>query len=217
MRPDTLQFVSDEYLDPDEIIDPNDPRRGGAGADFDPTDTAGLAERAVDSFLLLVRRANALAGGVLLFVLAGTITGYALGLAALSGGIRTVWAVVGGFFAILAIGMVVTAMLRLRRVRKSSDELVGEMTSLIGGNRQNERVVVETVRRTDEGTDVSIVQLTRGMGDMQAMVGGQAQNTRNVVDAVRAITTFPLFMIFSTFITVGFVFLGLLFLIALAI
>ena len=91
------------------------------------------------------------------------------------------------------------------------------MKALIGREPQNERVVVETVRRTDEGTDVSIVQLTRGMGDMQSMVGGQTQNARSVVEAVRAITTFPLFMALSTLIAVGFVFLGLLFLIALAI
>ncbi|MEL6891837.1 MAG: hypothetical protein AAFP84_09585, partial [Actinomycetota bacterium] len=160
--------MSDEYVDPDEIIDPED-RGDGFGLD----DLDRLARTAVDSVMHLVRRANALAGGVLLFVAVTSIGGFLLGLAALSDGIRTVWIVLGGFFAILAIGLVVVAMLRLRSVRSSADHLVGEVRSLIGGDRRNERVVIETVERTDDDGDTSIVELSRGFFDMKTMVTGR--------------------------------------------
>ena len=65
-----------------------------------------LARRAVDTVLTLVRRGMALAGGVLILAVVFGIGGFLLGLAALDGGIETVWIVVGGFFAVLAIGSV---------------------------------------------------------------------------------------------------------------
>lgn len=200
-------------MDPDEILDPEDPRLED-GRTLGPQQ---LAERAVESVLGLTRRANALAGGVLMFVTFAVVVGFALGLAALSGGIRTVWIVVGGFFALVGIGSVVRSMWRLRQVRATADGLVGEVRSLISGDRRNQQVVVETVERTDEGVDVSVVQLSRDFSGMQSMVGGSPQSVPRVASAVRAVTTFPLFMALATLIGVVFLFLGLLFLIALAI
>lgn len=198
-------------MDPDEILDPNDPRSATGGFSIDE-----LAERAVDTVLGLIRRANALAGGVLMFVALATIGGFLLGLAALSDGIRTMWIILGGGLAAFAIGLVVVAMWRLRTVRKSADHLVGEVRTLIGGNRENERVVIETVERTDEGTDVSVVALSRGFFDMQSMVSGRREDVRHVASAIRAVTTFPGFMALATLIGVMFLGLSLIFLIALA-
>ncbi len=212
---DTLLGVSDDYVDPDEILDPDDPRVAGRDG-FDLSDLDALAQRAVDSVLRLIRRANALAGGVLMFVTVAAIGGFLLGLAALSGGIRTVWIMLGGFFAVVGIGSVVMAMWRLRTVRKSADHLVTEVRSLLGANRQNERVIIETMQRTDEGTETSVVELSRGFFDMRTMVGDRATDVRHVTSAVAAVTTFPGMMALATLIGVVFLGLSLIFLLALA-
>ena len=198
-------------MDPDEILDPDD--RPGAPGGFSIDE---LAERAVDSVLGLIRRANALAGGVLMFVTLAAVGGFLLGLAALSDGIRTVWILLGGGFAVFAIGLVVVAMWRLRAVRKSASHLVNEVRTLIGANRDNERVVIETVERTDEGTDVSVVELSRGFFDMQSMVTGRREDIRHVASAITAVTSFPGFMALATLIGVVFLGLSLVFLLALA-
>ncbi len=207
----------DEYLDPDEIIDPDGRDQApGSGDGFGLDDLDELARRAVDSVLMLVRRGNALAGAVLLFALVTGVGGFLLGLAALSGGIRTVWIAVGGFFAFLSISSVLAAMWRLRTVRTGADHLVSEVRSLIGGDQANERVVIETVRSTESSTEAGVVQLSRGFFDMQSMMTGRVGDVRHLASAIRAVTTFPALIAVATLI--GFVFLGLsfLFLIALA-
>ena len=49
-----------------------------------------------------------------------------LGVAALSDGIETVWIIVGGFAALVAIGSVVLAMFRLWAITRLSTALVTE-------------------------------------------------------------------------------------------
>ncbi|MEM1331996.1 MAG: hypothetical protein AAGG08_00935 [Actinomycetota bacterium] len=207
--------MSDEFLDPDEILDPDDPRSSGTSG-FDLGDLDHLADRAVASVMHLVRRANALAGGVLMFTVLAAAIGFSLGLVALSDGIRTVWIVVAGFFAVVGIGGVVVSMWRLRSVRRSADHLVGEVRSLISNDRANEQVVVETVQQTGERSDGSVVELSRGFFDMRSMVTGRVDDVRHVASAVQAVTTFPGFMALATLIGVVFLGFGVLFLIALA-
>ena len=96
--------MSDDPIEPDDVSDTG-------------TRPAALAQRAVDTVLLLVRRGTALAGGALMVVTVICLASFALGLAALSGGIRIVWVILGGFFAIVAIGSIVVAIVRLARLR----------------------------------------------------------------------------------------------------
>ena len=72
-----------------------------------------LAHRAVDSLLTLVHRGTRLAFGTLLIVVVVCVGGFALGIAALSDGVETVWILFGGFAAIIAIGAIGVAMFRL--------------------------------------------------------------------------------------------------------
>lgn len=181
--------------------------RGGSDDDFGLDDLDRLARRAVDTVLHLVRRANALAGGVLIFVTLFGIGGFLLGLAALSGGIRTVWIVVGGFFAVVAIGSVLVAMLRLRTVRTGADNLVIEVRALVGGDHDSKRTVTDTVHSAEGKSDDGIVDLSREFFSMRGAIGDRVGQFRALASAMTAVTSFPGLMAIATL--VGFVFAGL--------
>ena len=208
-------MADDDYLDPDEILDPDDRRpRGDDGFGLDDLDE--LARRAVDSVLTLVRRANALAGAVLLFALVTGIGGFLLGVAALSDGMQTVWIALGGFFAFVAIGTVLVAMWRLRSVRTGADHLVSEVKSLIGGNTEHERVVIQTVESSEAGSESGVVELSRGFFDMRSMMTGRVEDVRHLASAISAVTSFPGLVAISTLVSFVFLGLSLIFLLALA-
>lgn len=209
----------------DEAITPDDVTAGGpTGSSSTPPGDDGfglddldrLARRAVDAVLHLVRRATALAGGVLLFVVVASIGGFLLGLAALDGGIRTVWIALGGFFGVVAIGSILTAMLRLRAVKNGAGELVGEVRALIGGDRRTERTVTETVRSAERKSDDGIVQLSREFFSIKGAIGGRVGQFRQLATAMTAITTFPGLVAIATLIAFVFAGLALVFLLALA-
>ena len=189
----------------------DDTTREGFGLD----DVDRLARRAVDSVLTLVRRGMALAGGVLMFTVVATLLGFGLGLAALSGGMRTVWILFGGFFAVLAIGSVIGAMWRLREVRRTSRQLVEEVRTMLAGDRSARRTVIETVEYTEGAQHEGIVVLSRQFGSMGDAMGDQVGNFRAVARALRALTTFPGFMALATLISLGFLLLSPLFLLGL--
>ena len=124
-----------EESDSDDLIQPDGVTKGDSSSAGDEFDLDDLAERAVDVVLVLLRRANALAGGVLMFAVLACVGGYVLGIAALGGGLRTLWILAGGLLAVWAIGSVVASMFRLRAVRRGSDAMVGE----VFGNRIREK------------------------------------------------------------------------------
>ncbi len=174
-----------------------------------------LAERAVDSLLLLVRRGTRLAVGTIFVVTAVCLGGLALGIAALSDGIEIVWILFGGFAAFVAIGSVVLAMFRLWAILRLSGALVSEVEQLINADARSERVVIETVEATDDVQDQSAVVMSRQFFSMSDTVGTAGQFTALGI-ALKSVTTFPLLMLLATVITIGFAGLSLLFLLALA-
>ncbi len=183
---------------------------------FGLDDLDRLAQRAVDAVLMLVRRASALAGGVLILAIVFGIGGFLLGIAALDGGIETVWIALGAVFALVAIVSVGTAMLRLRSVRKGTDTLVSEVRSLIGGNKQSQRTVIETVESTDRAEGDGVVALSRQFFSLKSEVGDRIGQFKSLGLALTAITSFPGLVALATVITFVFAGLSIIFLIALA-
>ncbi len=171
----------DEAISPDSIDGPDDDRS--------PLDQ--LAERAVDALLGLLRRANALAGGVLIFAFVACVGSYLLGIAALDGGARTAWILLGGVGVIAGIGSVLVAMWRLSMVRRGSDALVGEIRRFVGGDNDAERTVLETVEVTEVSADESIVQVSRQFFSMRDGVDQQRSDFTELSMALRSLTTFP--------------------------
>ncbi len=183
---------------------------------FGVEDVRALAERAVDTFLHLVRRGMALAGGVLIIAAFCCVGGFLLGYAALSDGVRTLWVVLGGFFMIVGIGAVIVAMWRLSRIRRAADSLVDEVTRWITGDQQAERVVIETIETSEEVDGENAVVLSRQFFDMQSSIGPRRAQFTEITTALRSITSFPALIAVATLVSFVFAGLGLLFLIALA-
>ena len=170
-----------------------------------------LAQRAVDSLFTLVARGTRLAVGTLLVVVVVCVGGFALGIAALSDGIETVWIIFGGFAAFIAIGSVVLAMFRLWAITKLGSALVSDIERLIVGDPRSERVVIETVEASDGVQDQSATVMSRQFFTMSQTVGSAGQFGALAV-ALRSVTTFPLLLLLATVITVGFAGLSFLFL-----
>jgi hypothetical protein len=200
----------------------NDDEHDGIGNEFGgdhqsaPGNLDSLAQRVVDAFITLVRRGTALAGGTLVVVTLVCLGGFLLGIAALSDGIRTVWIVFGGAAAIVGIGAVVLAIVRLLAIRASVAALVREVRALISGDPKSERVVIDTLESSDGVQDRSAVVMSQQFFSMKNNLGGRAVQFAALSAALRAVTTFPLLMFLATAVTVGFAFLSLFFLLALA-
>jgi hypothetical protein len=173
---------------------------------FDRDDLDALARRAVDSVMTLVRRGLALAGGVMLMAVIFSVGGFLLGLAALDGGIEKVWIVLGGTFAILAVGS----------VKKDAGTLITEVRSLIGGDRETERTVIETVESTDGRESDGVVAISREFFVLKGAVGNRIGQFKSLGLALTAITSFPALIAVTTAITLVFAGLSVIFLIALA-
>ena len=209
------EFDADGSNQPDDVIRP-DSVSAGRGDDQAAGDSNGfgiddLAERAVDLLLGLLRRANALAGGVLIFAIIACIGGYLLGIAALDGGLRVFWIIAGGAAAVWAIGSVVASMFRLRAVRKGSDMLVDEVRSLISGDVDSERTVIETVESTEQSDDDGIVTMSRQFFSLRDVVTEHRSNFTQLSLALASITTLPGAMALATVIGFGFAGLSVIF------
>ena len=208
--PVTPDAVTPDAVTPDAVT-PGSSESSSGQANTPDSGLDGLAQRAVDVVLGLLRRANALAGGVLMFAGVSCVLGYLLGIAALDGGLRTFWIVVGGVGAAWAIGSVLVAMWRLRAVRRGSDALVSEVRTLIGGDRTSRRTVIETVESTEGDDSTGVVQLSRQFFSLRQMVGDHRSTYTQLTLALTSITTFPGLMVLATVIGFGFAGLSLIF------
>ena len=182
---------------------------------FGRDDLDALAQRAVVTVMTLVRRGLAFAGGVMMMAVIFAGGGFLLGLAALDGGIEKVWIVLGGSFAVLAVGSVGLAIMRLRSVKKSADTLFTEVRELIGGDRQTQRTVIETVESTDGREGDGVVAISREFVVLKGAVGNRIGHFKSLGLALTAITSFPILIAAATLFTLMFVGLSFIFLIAL--
>ena len=176
----------------------------------------GLADRAVATITRLASKVTRAATLLLLASIVICVGSFLLGMEALSGGIESVWIVLGFFFGAIAIGCALRARWRIGRVRKHIPEIANEMRALVADGRSD----VITIVIPDEAlASGSALELSRGMSGTEGMRQVTSQglaNSANFAQAVRAITTFPVLAIVTVLITCVFAFLGLIFLIALA-
>ena len=180
--------------------------------DDNPTDGRlhDLATRTVDTLLTLVHRGTRLAFGTMVIVVVVCLGGFALGIAALSDGIETVWIIFGGVAAFIAIGAVGLAWFRLWAITRLGTALVSDVERLITGDPRSERVVIEAVEASDGVQDQSAVVMSRQFFTMNDTVVTAGQFTALAV-ALKSVTTFPLLILLAAAITIGFAGLGFLF------
>ncbi|CAN5856256.1 hypothetical protein BH18ACT2_BH18ACT2_21790 [soil metagenome] len=178
-------------------------------------DLDDLAQRAIDVITTLARRGGALAGGVAVIVAVVAVSADATGLAALDGGARTTWMVVGGVAVLVAVGAPLLARRRLGTVRNQATALVGEVRTLLSRNAEAHQVGVDTVEAT---------QPTPGRPGPPALTGQaqqfhrlrtiavQANDLRQLPMAMSAVTTFPGLLALGIVLMIGFGLLGFVFL-----
>lgn len=187
-----------------------------------------LVARAVAAVSTLARRGSSLTTGVA--VVAAVVVGlaYLVGLAALDGGMRTVWAVVGGIGLLIAVGAPLLATFRLRSIPHKANHLVAELHTLVDRNNDAKRVVIDTVEaEPDAAASVS----TRG-GFGAGGIGGSrtpavivqfqrfsslrnfatSDDVKNIASVSRTIGTLPVLVATGIALTgigafVGFVFM----------
>ena len=179
-------------------------------------DVDDLARRTTALVMDLARRGMLLAVGVALvtFIIGGL--SYLTGLAALDGSARSAWTFVGAVMLVVAVGAPLLAAWRLSRVSKRAGALVAEFATLIRGNPDAQRVVIETVtvdQSGGAGTLTPAVIETRQFSRLR-QVSLTAADVPLVAVALRAVTTFPLLLVVSIVLMLVFGVLGFLFLIA---
>jgi len=170
-----------------------------------------LAQRAVDMFLTLVRRGTALAVGTLAVVSFICFGSFLLGVAALSDDNVTAWIVIGGIFVVIGVGAVALAIFRLWLVKRSATELVVEVQQLLVGDRQTERVVIDTIEASEKVQDQSAVVMSRQFFTLRDSIDGKGAQFLALAYALRAMTTFPFLMLVATTVTVVFATLAVIF------
>ena len=195
-----------------------------------------LVRRTVATVTTIADKAAAFATKVLVVAAIICVGGFLLGVAALSGGIQTVWIVLGIVFGSIAVGGVLVARWRIGSVKRHVPELADEVRTLLRDGRPGSRAVIDTfvvdpdtdvgtgigprpgTERVDRGvrTDGSAILMTRQMHGLRNVSGAGLEGTTRLAAAVTALTTFPFFLLGAMVISLVFGFLGLIFLIALA-
>ena len=184
-----------------------------------------LVRRTVAGISMVTSRAAAFSTKLLLGVVLVCVGGFLLGVAALSGGIQTVWIVLGIVFASIAIGCAGVARWRVGAVRRHIPELAGEVRTMISEGQPETRTVIDTFvvdidGSTPDGADGaptdSAIVMSRQMGGFGNAFGPDLARWPRLLAAVRALTTFPFLMLAAIAISMVFAFLGSVFLLALA-
>ena len=145
------------------------------------------------------------------------VASFLLGLAALDGGIRSVWIVLGIVFAGVAIGAAVIARWRVGRVRKDVPAIAGEVRQLISDGESRAADHPELPGRRRRGRtpvgDRGYASPVRPPGRRGHGIEGSAGFS---ADAITAITRLPRLALAAVGISLVFAFLALVFLLALA-
>jgi hypothetical protein len=183
-----------------------------------------LVQRTVDTVTMIAGRAAGFAGRLLIGVAIVSVGSFLLGLAALSGGIRSVWIVLGIVFGALAIGSAFLARWRVGSVRRHVPELVDEVRFMVSSGSERTRTVFETFTLDADGDGErdafedrgSAIVLSRQMYGFKEVVGSGFESSARLSAAVTALTSFPGLVLGAILISLVFGFLGFIFLIALA-
>lgn len=182
-----------------------------------------IVQQVIHGVTTISGKAARLSGRLFLVALVICGGGFLLGVAALSGGIQTVWIVLGIVFGAIAIGGAFLARWRVGSVKRHVPELADEVRTLISEGRETGRTVVDTFVVDGDGdgsadglSGDSAIVIGRQMNGFRNMAGAGLESSARLTAAVSALTSFPLMIFAAIAITIVFAFLGVIFLIALA-
>jgi hypothetical protein len=176
-----------------------------------------LVRRSVKTVTVIAQKASAFATRLFLTTAVICVGGFLLGVAALSGGIEQVWIVLGIVFGTIAVGGAFLARWRVGSVRRHVPELADEVRTLISTGNESTRTVIDTfIVGDEEMSGGSAIMLSRQMNGFSSVSGSWTESSPRLSAAITAITSFPKLVLGAIAISLVFGFLGLIFLIALA-
>jgi hypothetical protein len=182
-----------------------------------------LVRRTVATVTMIADKATAFATKLFLGAAVVCVGGFLLGVAALSGGIEQVWIVLGIVFGTIAVGGALLARWRVGSVRRHATELADEVRTLITEGRVGTRTVIDTFvvdgdgdGESDVATGGSAIMMSRQMHGFKNLAGSGLESSARLTAAVTALTSFPGLVLGAIAISLVFAFLGVIFLIALA-
>lgn len=170
--------------------------------------------RLTDVALMPIRRIGRYVSRFGLIAVAVTLGSFLLGAAALDGGARTVWIVLAAVFAYLSLARIVRLRWNIAKLLHNRLALERELTTAIGGTDAQERIVIEM----SDGP-LSDETAIRIWNEEFVAAGGprlDPADYRWIPMAVRTAQQLGIAAIVTTFITLVFAVMGLLFLIAIA-
>ena len=185
---------------------------------FDAGDLEEHARRAVAQIAGLARRAARFATTILVFTVASCVIGFVLGWQAFDG--STGWAVLGGFFAVVAIGAALIGRWRVGSVKRHVPALVDEMKGLLFYFHQATTEVIDTfVVEHPDGTHhyearvdgTGAFDLGRTMLGYRGMVGDGTQAFGRLTATITALTSYPILALTAVLISLVFVGLSVIF------
>lgn len=174
-----------------------------------PRDIDAMVDRAAAGIGRISGKVAKYAAVTLVLATVVCVGSLVLGIAALDGGIETVWIVLGIVFAVIAIGGPLVALWRALSARRHAPEILAEVRGLAS---RGDPDVIDTFVVDDEGG--SAVVLARQFGGNSARrAPGQAPR---LAAATSGLAAFPFQILVTLIVTSVFGFLALIFLIALA-
>lgn len=179
-------------------------------------DNEGLVERTVASVTRIAARVTRAATWLLLTAVVIVGLSFWLGMEALSGGIESVWAVLGIVFGVVAIGCAALARWRIGRVRKNVPALAADIRTLVANGGQTATTVIDVFDDDDPSMRGSALGVSRSVVSIRGLAGHGLAGTAKLMEAVTAITSFPWLALVTIAVTSVFGFLALIFLLALA-
>lgn len=179
-----------------------------------------LVQRTTSFVTTVADKVSRFAGKV--FVISAGICGlsFYLGIEALSGGIETVWIVLGIVFGAIAVGGPLVALWRAGSARRHLSDIQREVRTLAEQGLDPSHTVVDTVIVGDPEADPnagSAIVLSRQVHGYRSSLGaGELEQAPRLAEATKALAAFPFQILVTIGITAVFAFLGFIFLIALA-
>jgi hypothetical protein len=181
------------------------------------SDIDGRVTRTISTLTLIADRVTRFSGKLLLGVAVVSIGSFLLGLAALEGGIRNVWIVLGGAFGVIAVGAALIARWRIGGVRRQVPAIAAEVRTLLTEGRRDAVEVIEQFHGPAGGGERdSVIVVSRSMSGLRGVARHGLAGSEHLVKAVTAITTFPGLAAMAVLISIVFALLIPIFLLALA-
>ncbi len=180
-------------------------------------DIERLVENTVSTITMIAARVTRFATTLAIGTAVVAGGSFLLGLAALSGGARTVWIVLGIVFGALALGAALVARWRIGRVKRNVPALAGEVRTLLSEGKQSTMTIIDQFQDGDAASaGGSAIVLSRRAYGLRGVVSHGLAGSARLTETVAAITSFPGLALAAIGITVVFALLAPIFLIALA-